>query len=674
MAQEPSGSGGQQPSEYDYGQQQWHPGQASATDSGPAGGYEPYDSDRDVWGNPVPQQREQSYEPDQYGGQQYAEPPYGQEQYQPEQYTQQPYDQGQYGGQYGQQQYGQDQYGQAAQPYYGDYGTQGYDPAAYGGQGYDPAAGYGQEAASPYGTRTASYAGDVQGYQEYAPTQPYDAYQQQPAADTAATQQWQAPDFGAPAPPAEPPAAAPQPAPAASPAAAPPAGFAARARAALTGGGHGPDRHTLLVRAAVGGGALVVLAGLGAYATGGGGAGTDTQQSTTAPVPAQFAVDHTKAWSAAPAAAGADDALVGSWLLAGGVVRADGTGVHAYATATGKELWTLQPPQSGAVPCGMSPTVGGSGIGAVLFAPKAAGKSCTLLSAVDTATGKQKWTKTLSTAKGAYSARVMVNDSRVVAVGDSRAVGYDAASGKQQWENKGRGKFCTLSGTGSGSTVLLHSSCADSSPKEQAVALDAAGGRLKWWRGLGTPKTVSVLSAEPAVLLTTGATEADDTIRSWNDKGDPGPVIPVAQDGGRLDVGHGALDPAPSVFFSSTALATAVVRGGGSTAANGSVIAIDLTTGKPLWKVTAREKGKVQPVGIDGDALVVATEERTDQPAHLSRFALADGVESAGGGFPKDTGSVLTSGRVLTSDALVVAVPSFTSAYGTAATAFRAGH
>jgi len=334
-------------------------------------------------------------------------------------------------------------------------------------------------------------------------------------------------------------------------------------------------------------------------------------------------------------------------------------------------LWALQPPKTGALPCGMSPTVNRAGIGAVLFTPKAGGKNCTLLSAVNTATGKQQWTKTLSGTKGTYGARVAVTDSRVIAVGDSKAVGYEAASGKQKWDDGGRGKFCTLSGSGSGNTVLLHSSCADSSPKEQIVALDATSGRLGWWRGLGAPTTVSVLSAEPAVVLTTGASENDDTIRSWDAKGNAGAQIPVARSGGRLDVGHGALDATPGVFFRGTAMAAALVPADGSTPDHGSLTVVDLKTGKQVWMAGAKEKGKVQPVGIDGDALVVATEERTDQPAHLSRFALSDGTEAAGGGFPRGTGSVLTSGRLLVDDTLVVAVPNFTSTYGTAATGFR---
>ncbi|WP_157875763.1 outer membrane protein assembly factor BamB family protein [Streptacidiphilus griseoplanus] len=673
MAQEPSGSG-DRPSEYDYGQQWQHPGQASSAEGGIPGGYQTYGTGQEAWSDPAQAQQQN----------------------------------GQYAG-YDQQQYGQ---GYGDQAYYGGYG---YPYPAGGDQQQSPAYGEGASGYQDYQAYPEYQQGYQTGYQgqpEYQQvyqdyqTQPY---QQQSADGTGeATQQWQAlPDDTAAADPGPAPGSpdafhghggSEGPGPnafgadgfgasefnadgpghdgepadeAADDPGAPRPSLADRARAVLGGGPDGPSRRTRTTRLAVGAAALVVLVGAGVYVAGSGGSGGNAAAGSgaTGTSSANFAVDHTRTWAAQPAAAGADDGLLGGWLLPKAVVRGDATGVHAYDIATGKPVWTAQTPVPGAVPCGMSPTVAG-GIGAVLFTPKAGSKSCSLLSAVDTATGKQKWTKTLSGTKDAYTARVMVNDTRVVAVGDSKAVGYEASTGKWKWDNKGRGKFCTLSGTGSGSTLLVHSSCADSNPKEQIVALDAASGRLIWWRGLGTPKTVTVLSAEPSVVLTTGGSAADDRVRSWDNKGNPGAEIPVAQAGGRLDVEHGPLDATPGVFFSGTTMATALVPADGSTPANGSVTAIDLKSGKAVWTTSAQEKGKVQPVGIDADGLMVATEERTDQSAHLSRFALADGKESAGGGFPKGTGSLLTAGRLLTSDGLVVAVPAFTSTYSTSATAY----
>ncbi|MFD7582629.1 PQQ-binding-like beta-propeller repeat protein, partial [Kitasatospora sp. NPDC059817] len=356
--------------------------------------------------------------------------------------------------------------------------------------------------------------------------------------------------------------------------------LSARARAAagaVLTGEHVPSRRTLLVRTGAGVAALGVLvaAGLMVGAEGGGSAA-----ATSGGEPG-FAVAHTKVWSAQPAASGSsgDDTLVGSWLLADAVVRADAAGVRAYDLAAGKPVWSVEPPAAGAVPCGLSAGVNQAGLGAVLFRAQADPKSpCTLVAAVDTKTGKTAWTKTVSDAKGAYGARIGVTEDKVIAVGDDRAVAWESADGKDVWQYTGQGKFCTLSGGVTGKTVLVASSCADSTPADQAVALNTADGKVSWWRGLNNrPKTVSVLSAEPSVVLTTGEKPEDDRVFAWGAGGDPAAEIPVVGDGGRLDVAHGTFSATPEVFFQNRTMVTTFVpaNGGGPVAAVG----YDLDTG-----------------------------------------------------------------------------------------------
>ncbi|MDH6706233.1 hypothetical protein P3T27_002956 [Kitasatospora sp. MAA19] len=444
--------------------------------------------------------------------------------------------------------------------------------------------------------------------------------------------------------------------------------LSAKARAAagaVLSGEHVPSRRTLLVRTGAGVAALGVLitAGLMVGAEGGGTAAADSGGEPG------FAVAHTRVWSAQPAAAGqaGDDTLVGSWLLADAVVRADAAGVRAYDLAAGKPVWSVEPPAAGAVPCGLSAGVNQAGLGAVLFRAQADPKSpCTLVAAVDTKTGKTAWTKTVSDTKGAYGARIGVTEDKVIAVGDDRAVAWEAADGKDVWQYTGQGKFCTLSGGVTGKTVLVASSCADSTPTDQAVALNTADGKVAWWRGLNNrPKTVTVLSAEPSVVLTTGEKPADDRVFAWGAGGDPAAEIPVVGDGGRLDVGHGTFSATPEVFFRDRTMVTTLVPANGG----GPVVAVgyDLDTGKQRWKAPTAAKGTVRAVGVDGGALVLAADERRDQPARLSRFPLAGGQEATGGNFPPGTGSLLVSGRVLIGGGRVVVIPEHSANYGTAA-------
>ncbi|MFE4971135.1 PQQ-binding-like beta-propeller repeat protein [Kitasatospora sp. NPDC056651] len=441
---------------------------------------------------------------------------------------------------------------------------------------------------------------------------------------------------------------------------------ARKAADAVLTGEHVPSRRALLVRTGAGVAALGVLVGAGLMV----GAESGGSAAASSGGEPGFAVAHNRAWAAQPAAAGAsagDDTLIGSWLLADAVVRADGSGVHAYDRENGKPTWSVEPPAAGAVPCGLSAGVNQAGLGAALFRPQADPKTpCTLLAAVDTKTGKTVWTKTLSDTKGTYSARVGVTEDKVVAIGDDRALALEATDGKDVWQYTGQGKFCTLSGGVSGKTVLVASSCADSTPADQAVALNVADGKVSWWRGLNNqPKTVTVLSAEPAVVLTTGEKPENDRVFAWGAAGDPAAEIPVAVDGGRLDVAHGAFSATPGVYFVGRTMVTTIgpPSGGGPV----SAVGYDLDTGKQRWKAPTAAKGAARAVGIDGGSLVLAADERRDQPARLSRFPLVGGEEATGGNFPPGTGSLLISGRVLIGGGQVVVVPEHSANYGTAA-------
>ncbi|MCC9312394.1 PQQ-binding-like beta-propeller repeat protein [Kitasatospora sp. RB6PN24] len=447
-----------------------------------------------------------------------------------------------------------------------------------------------------------------------------------------------------------------------------------RAKAALGGllaKDGGSDRRTLVIRAGAGVLALGVLVTAGVVVMSGG----SGHHTPAAPPPSSdtgFAVAHNKIWTAQPAGApqqGSDDTLVGSWLLANALVRADSTGVHAYDAASGKASWSLDAPAQGAVPCGLSPTVNSSGLGGVLFRTGADPKSpCTLLAAVDTKTGKAAWTKQLSNTTNPYAAHVAVFDDKVIAVGDDKVSAWAAGDGHDLWQYAGQGKYCTLSGSANGNTVLVHSSCADSNPGDQMVAVGAADGKTLWSHGLdGQPKTVTVLSAEPAAVLTTGDQPTDDKLISYGQDGNPTATVPLASNTGRLNATTGTFDPTPAVFFQDH-LAVATSTG---TDGKTSVVAYDLASGKEAWHTAVSEKGNVRAVGLDNGTLVLATEERVEQPAHLSRFALNGGQETVGGNFPPATGSLLTSGRVLIGSDRVVVIPEHSSNFGIA-TAFQA--
>ncbi|MFC9329893.1 PQQ-binding-like beta-propeller repeat protein [Kitasatospora sp. NPDC057015] len=632
----------------------------------------------------------------------YAESPYGQSAYGQSPYGRTPGGQGAYGQEaYGQAPFGQDAYAPDGYPqdrhtapgyagteyasgrYLGDVqgGQAPYDPTSYTPQGgYDQQSVYAPQ--SPYGEPEPYAQQDGPSQQLYAP------------AGTEQSQDGYVPYESLHYDPVEPDTAAGSAADAEEATAGPvraatnggaegdgadgvrssgPAGgtrtsLVDRARSAagaVVSADHAPGRRALAIRSGAGVAALGVLLAAGLMVSGESG-GDRTSAGSSAEK--GFTVAHTKAWAAEPAAAaqpGADDTLLGSWLLGEAVVRAQSTGVQAYDLTSGKPTWSVEPPVAGAVPCGLSPSVNAAGLGAALFRPQADPNApCTLVVAVDTKAGKAAWTKTLSDAKEKYGARIGVTEDKVIAIGDDKAVAWQSADGADVWQYTGQGKFCTLAGGVEGKTVVLHSSCADSTPVDQAVSLHTADGKVGWWRGLNNrPRTVTVLSAEPAVVATTGEKPADDRVFAWGAEGDPATEIPVVADDTRIDVVHGSFSATPGMYFQDHTMAVTLTPVAGGPV---SVAAYDLTTGKQLWKAPTAEKGKVRAVGLDNGALLLAADERLGQPARLSRFALSGGDETVGGNFPQGTGSLLIAGRVLIGGGKVIAVPEHSSTFGVA--------
>ncbi|MEY9968941.1 hypothetical protein ABIA33_007028 [Streptacidiphilus sp. MAP12-16] len=685
MERDPSGADGQhadrqqEPQAYDYGQY-WQPeGQQAegyAQTAQPAQG-------QDAYGRPAYEQA--GYGQDAYGQPGYPaypaaysdQPSYAEQPYPDQSYPQQSYPQ----ESYPQQPYPGQQQSYSGQPY----PDQSYPAGSYGEPGYYSGPAQTVEATAQWSS-APMYQQDVYGSQGYQ-ADPYAPAAPEPFAEPPAEQAEQADQTEAVA------AAAPPPADSDA------AGSQARSRrgrggpdqqqsphvpdgpllprlvAAATGRAPGTDRRTFLIRAAIGAAALAVVAVAGVAVAGSGGS-TVKKPAAGAPAQANLGSGHTKTWAAPAAvtASGTSDGLVGSWILPKAVVRGDGMAVTAYDPTDGHKLWSVIPPAAGAVPCAMSPTVNTTGVGAVLFQAKAgSGQACTQLVTVDTATGQQKWTAKIATASTSFGASVMVNDSRAVAVGDSAAVGYDIASGKQSWTYGGPGKFCALAGNGTGSTLLVQSTCADTSPKQQAISLDVATGKLAWWRGLPqNAASYTVLSASPAVVSVHMTDPTKDSIMSFSDKGDTQASIFVSQTAGQLDSTHGSFDPVPALFFQGGTVVAELNPVNGSSSTAGVLTAFNLVDGHQLWQATPKEKGRSALVGIDGTAAVVATEERLGQPARLGHYDLATGNESVGGNFPQGTGSLLTSGRVLYQSNVVAVLPEFTSTYNTSATLFSA--
>ncbi|MFJ6215243.1 PQQ-binding-like beta-propeller repeat protein [Streptomyces sp. NPDC092296] len=361
----------------------------------------------------------------------------------------------------------------------------------------------------------------------------------------------------------------------------------------------------------------------------------------------------------APAKVDIDDRLMGSWLLPGAIVRGSATGVRAYDLSTGRPLWTLTPPAGATDVCAMAPAPNKDGVAAVAFDR---GKhNCALVSALDAATGRIRWTHTVKPLHGDQvgSTDVFVSDSTVVIGNPNASGGLRITDGSTAWTFHDRDDICLSQLRGGGDTVVVDDFCGGKAERSQLRALDAGTGRTRWkWTLPGRYPNVSrLLSAEPVVVDLVQEPD-NEYLLSFDSGGRPQAKIPLP------DGAYGKLrftelgDPVPESF----------VRGGTLFARSEeqrerpAVIAYDLASGRELWHWSGSGKDGAGAVGLTADGRVQAVSYGTyDEPSRLVTLDPATGAATPLATLPKDAVSfTLRYSRVWLGPAQVVVAPQTT--------------
>jgi len=355
-----------------------------------------------------------------------------------------------------------------------------------------------------------------------------------------------------------------------------------------------------------------------------------------------------------------DPIVAGVWTDDKAVIRGGGDGLHAYDINNGKELWNLPIPSAGAV-CSMAPTPV-KGIGALIYgAPGKFEAACDHLLTLDTATGKQLWTADLTPTAGAsgtsgdsYTSVSLANDVIVIQTSDVMR-GYRTSDGTKQWglvlKPKNPDSFATChprNSLASGDRALIVVGC--SGDRGYVTALNAQTGATQWDHDLTTAEGDELftdpISVRPAVLQShqaggnpqllvlddaTGRTTR--TIVSVTS----GLELNFRSDGSRLS---GAFRY-PLAVQDGKVFASTVSSGDDS-----KVIAIDLSTGQPVWTTGGGSKSEVQVVGIDGKNVVGFDRGGFEHAPRLVLFDAGTGKRSEGVQFPKEIGNT-SFGRLL---------------------------
>ncbi|GGN36197.1 hypothetical protein FHR83_006323 [Actinoplanes campanulatus] len=253
-------------------------------------------------------------------------------------------------------------------------------------------------------------------------------------------------------------------------------------------------------------------------------------------------------WQAGPDRP-SDVQATGTWVHADTLIRAREDLVTAYDAATGRQVWTFQPPDRQEL-CTMSRGVS-DGVGILGLGADDDGLICNTLVAVDLTTGKTLWRRTR--AVGDSGTSVAAVDDEVGIAGNTvvfkEGTGFAAVGlrdNRVKWRKAAPATCAGYSVTAAGNDAVLISACPEAAAR--LVMADPASGQVRFQVPLrmhpddalvnraSNNKATVVLSTTPLVVRTTDdGTRTADAVLSFDARGNRRAAISLSQPD--LDVG-----------------------------------------------------------------------------------------------------------------------------------------
>ena len=325
------------------------------------------------------------------------------------------------------------------------------------------------------------------------------------------------------------------------------------------------------------------------------------------------------AWTVGNGADSGSDELVGGWLTSTLIVRAGSLGVSAYNLSNGSTAWTLPAPQGTTQPCAISPTLSAGGIGTIAFGTSTT--SCSLLTGVDSSTGKILWTIRLTDSQNPTptAAQTYVQGSVATVIAGEVFGGVDVATGRTAWNYTNRSASCADRAYGTTGVVLVVDDCYGSSPENALTAVDGVTGKVEWQHSESSIVDFDgVIAAEPVVGVESG--DSGDSALLFDNSGNTTPFqVPDALNSptGPFSDSGTARVVGQNLIVQSQGLVT--VSGGGST--GGTVEAYNISTGALAWSYSGESKYGAELVAPSPDGVVYAMSTGSDDGTpHLVRL------------------------------------------------------
>lgn len=326
--------------------------------------------------------------------------------------------------------------------------------------------------------------------------------------------------------------------------------------------------------------------------------------------------------------------VAGSWVTDKVYVKTGVYEVVGYDLAKGTKLWTI--PLTGQV-CAASRHMSKDYRTAIAFEdgkPSAEDKypSCTQIGALDLATGKLMWSKSVTSASSGDEAvrfnEVTLSGSTVAAGGTSGGAAFNLANGAELWKPKADTNNCYDMGYGGGEALAVVRKCGSyDDPQLTIQALNpTTGAPLSSYNMPAGVEYASIVSTKPLVVAAdVGDTAGDGSSISdffSIDAATGKLIVRISADADKYaaDCGSTEVEECTALAVGNNKLYVPTERheGGGEYGETNEIVAFDLTTGKLVGgRADAGDRYALTPLRMDGSNVIAYKEPPYDKGGQI---------------------------------------------------------
>ncbi|MFJ4842399.1 PQQ-binding-like beta-propeller repeat protein [Streptomyces sp. NPDC088746] len=326
--------------------------------------------------------------------------------------------------------------------------------------------------------------------------------------------------------------------------------------------------------------------------------------------------------------------VAGSWVTDKVYVKTGVYEIVGYDLPKGTKLWTI--PLTGQV-CAASRHMSKDYRTAIAFEdgkPSAEDKypSCTQIGALDLATGKLMWSKSVTSASSGDEAvrfnEVTLSGTTVAAGGTSGGAAFNLANGAELWKPKADTNNCYDMGYGGGEALAVVRKCGSyDEPQLTIQALNpTTGAPLSSYNMPAGVEYASIVSTKPLVVAAdVGDTAGDGSSISdffSIDAATGKLIVRISADADKYaaDCGSTEVEECTALAVGNNKLYVPTERheGGGEYGETNEIVAFDLTTGKLVGgRADAGDRYALTPLRMDGSNVIAYKEPPYDKGGQI---------------------------------------------------------